>query len=877
MPDAAYNRLLDIHRRWIGYVQPVGLVVAPVVLVQHGVGADANVGAERVRLTEYVAPDTQRVADVSTFLQAILGWQPDDIIPAPDALSVSLPELAITLRPTYAVREPTSADGASPWQMLIGVEPGGRDLDAIEEGGRAWAATPQARFERLLRAIEIPVGLLTNGAEFRLVYAPRGESSGHATFRIADMLETTGRPILSAFLMLLNEQRLFGHPDDRLPRLLEESRRYQTEVLAALASQVLEGLYELLRGLHAADLRIGETRLINLVRRAPDHVYAGLLTVMMRLVFVLYAEDRGLFPDDSVWTHGYSLAGLYARLRDDAALHPDTMDDRYGAWAQLLALFRIVHVGAAHGARLRLVARRGRLFDPDRFPFLESRDRTEDQPTPPRVSDGTVWRILQGLMLLGGERLSYRTLDVEQIGSVYETMMGFSVELTRGASPAVRTAKRGGAAVVIDLDTLLGVPTAKRADELAKQADRKFGTAVTAALKAASSVAELERALQSVQDQAATPRLVPTGTPVLQPTPARRRSGSHYTPRSLTEPIVRSALRPMLVQLGEDPSPEAILDLRVLDPAMGSGAFLVEACRQLADALVDSWSRRGATPELPSDEEPVIHARRLVAQRCLYGVDRNPMAVDIALLSLWLATLARDHEFTFMSHALRAGDALVGLDTQGIGSLSWETNGETQLAAGLVRHMIALAGQERARIRSAMDWLREADLRPLLDRADTELAEVRRIGDAVIGALPELICTQTDCLLGSSNLPPQPIDLLLQLLLSLARGLKLFEDCCLAFAISEIGYLVCKTLRIALADATRQHAGCFGFEDLSHAAELLANGFGLAYQRIEHGIFRSLGEDKVPASDDRSRLQLAVNSSIALLQSARIPREVEMH
>lgn len=734
MADDAYNRLLEIHRRWIGYVQPIGLLVAPVVLVQHGIGADSNVGVDQVRLTEYVTPGTDRVTNILSFLHDMLGWQSNDIVPAPDLLAVSLPELGATLRPTYAIPDPTPVDGHPPWQMLIGVEPNSTDLDAIDDPGRAWAATPHARFERLLRATEIHVGLLTNGSEFRLVHAPRGEASGHGTFRIAAMLETGGRPILSAFLMLLRSERLFGHPDDRLPRLLEESRRYQTEVSAALAEQVLEGLYELLRGLHTADLRTGATRLVDRVRRDPDHVYAGLLTVVMRLVFVLYAEHRGLFPDDTLWAQNYALAGLYERLRDDAALHPGTMDDRYGAWPQLLALFRIVHSGAAHRARLRLVARRGRLFDPDRFPFLEGRDAAGDKPAPPRVSDGCVWRILQRLMLLNGERLSYRTLAVEQIGSVYETMMGFTVQLTRGLSLAVRAAKRGGAASVIDLDALLAVPAATRPEELAKRADRKLGAAVISGVRSAASVADLERALQSVQDRAATPHPVPARTPVLQPTPARRRSGSHYTPRSLTEPIVRTALRPVMMALGDDPSPDAILELKVLDPAMGSGAFLVEACRQLADALVASWSRRGTTPDIPSDEDPVIHAQRLVAQRCLYGVDHNPMAVDIALLSLWLATLARDHEFTFLSHALRAGDALVGLDVKQIAALHWDGAGQAPLAASLVRPRIARAEAERARIRVALDRMGEADLRPLLDSADAELKELRRIGDAVIGA-----------------------------------------------------------------------------------------------------------------------------------------------
>ena len=155
-----------------------------------------------------------------------------------------------------------------------------------------------------------------------------------------------------------------------------------------------------------------------------------------------------------MWEQYYSLAGLFRRLRDDAALYPDTMDDRYGAWAQLIALWRRFYVGGQHGGP-QLVARRGRLFDPDRFPFLEGRASTSDAPEIPAVSDGVIWRILNALMVLDGERLSYRTLDVEQIGSVYEAVMGFTIELTTGPSIAIKPPKRGGAAATINLEALL--------------------------------------------------------------------------------------------------------------------------------------------------------------------------------------------------------------------------------------------------------------------------------------------------------------------------------------------------------------------------------------------------------------------------------------
>jgi type I restriction-modification system DNA methylase subunit len=198
-----------------------------------------------------------------------------------------------------------------------------------------------------------------------------------------------------------------------------------------------------------------------------------------------------------------------------------------------------------------------------------------------------------------------------------------------------------------------------------ERTDRKFADTVKKAVKEAGSVEDLHAALLPGIDTNATPDLVSQGAMVLQPSEERRRSGSHYTPRALTEPIVRTTLAPILVRLrGQEdrpPRPEQILDLKVCDPAMGSGAFLVEACRQLGDALVEAWNAHGQKPQIPPDEDEVLFARRLVAQRCLYGVDKNPVAVDLAKVSLWLVTLARDHALTFVDHALRHGDSLVGL------------------------------------------------------------------------------------------------------------------------------------------------------------------------------------------------------------------------
>ena len=744
MADRIHSALIATHQEWLGFVQPVGLVLAPTVMVEAQVIPDRNIAGRQREFRELLEvrelPDEEgrdpktrwRAPELRRLFREWLCWDEGDIVDATghrDTLEISLPELHTVLAPSWAV--PEGEDPGASWLMLVGIEDDGCTLDKPPEDGGGWNASRHARFERLLRETGVPVGLLCTDDRIRLVYAPKGESSGHLTFEFSQMVLPAGRPILSAFHMLLSAEALFSASSATLPTLLARSREAQAEVSTRLSRQVLAALHELLRGFVTADAR-RDTGIANLSRQEPDRLYGGLITALMRLVFVLYAEDRGLMPDHPVYQQHYSLGGLFARLRADEAAWPDTMDQRFGAWAQLLSLFRLIHGGGGH-AGLSFTARKGSLFDPARFPFLEGTGADGAREIP-MVPDATVWKVLQNLMMLDGERLSYRTLDVEQIGSVYEAIMGFRVELTTGSSIAVASPKRTGAAVVVDLDHLLSLDRGKRGKALQDEADRKLPAQAAGLLQAADTPAGLVEALDRVVDRAVTPDIVPAGTPVLQPTDERRRSGSHYTPRSLTEPIVSEALRPIFERLGSAVTPEAVLDLKVLDPAMGSGAFLVEACRQLASRLVEAWSVHGMPPDLPPDEDELLHARRLIAQRCLYGTDKNAMAVDLARLSIWLATLARDHEFTFVDHALRHGDFLVGLTRDRIASVDWAKSVSHHMAYILAQDRTRKAEAERARIRNAAEGLGEDALRPLLDRADRHLDDVRLVGDAVVAA-----------------------------------------------------------------------------------------------------------------------------------------------
>ena len=800
------------HLEWIGFVRPTGLVVSAPALVKAGAllnrrdaegqqllrGCVEEPGHGRDAAGAATEPEP-RLPDFRAFASSVLGWNfspagyaGTEEAPIPPDLEAVLPEGGEVLRPDFAVRadpvgrasagrpesavresaadyspatsletatglgaerERAAASGASSWQLLVRVCEPGEDFDHVTRGrSRAnggLEASPHGRMERLLRHTGVAAGLLFNGTALRLISAPRGESSGWLDFRVADMLPTAGRPISTAMRLLLGQTRLLSVPrPKRLAALLEDSRKYQNEVSERLAEQVLHALYELLRGFQAAhDTSKGEL-LREPLAENPDEVYRGLLTVVLRLVFLLYAEERDMLPQDETFLGAYSLAGLYERLREDAALHPDTMDQRFGGYAQLLALFRMVHDGARAGA-MRLPPRHGALFDPDRYRFLEGRGaggarQIDERIDPPLVPDGTIYRVLEKLIVLDGERISYRALDVEHVGSVYETMMGFRLETAKGLTVAIRAAKKQGAPAAVNLNRLLDQPPATRAKWLQDRTDRKLTDKLRRAAGDAGTMEALHAALDPVIDRNATPDLVSEGAMVLQPSEERRRSGSHYTPRELTEPIVRTALAPifdrMRVEGGGPLRPEQILDLKVCDPAMGSGAFLVEACRQLGDALVAAWQAHDAMPEIPPDENEIIFARRQVAQRCLYGVDRNPKAVDLAKLSLWLVTLAKDHPLTFLDHALRPGDALVGLSRRQLDAFHWKDDAEPFQAgfeAMRAREHLAKASELRRRIREADDSVSEVELRHLCDDARYETDNVRLLGDLALAAFFE--------------------------------------------------------------------------------------------------------------------------------------------
>ena len=408
------------------------------------------------------------------------------------------------------------------------------------------------------------------------------------------------------------------------------------------------------------------------------------------------------------------------------------MEQRYGAWAGLMSLCRLVYAGGGATTGY-LPARKGQLFDPEAYRWLET----------PWISDGVVLSVLSNLLVVKGERISYRALDVEQIGSVYEGIMGYAVRRIPGRCIGLKSKPQGAKkqlTTAVDLDALLAMAGGKRRAWLEEQTGTTLPPKAATALKDAASEAELLEALAPRIDQALFDGPQTAGGLVFQPTEERRRSGSHYTPRALTRPIVAEALRPWLERCHYQPTAAQILDLKICDPAMGSGAFLVESCRYLAELLELAWNREGL-PEAfkpgghAHGEEPLLYARRLIAQSCIYGVDKNPFAVNLARLSLWLVSLSKDAPFTFVDHALKCGDSLVGMERSEI---------EKALKGASLQRELQMVYLDEVRQKEAKSFATfhadsrsdtdDARKRQALDDLNASTAYLRTVGDLMVAA-----------------------------------------------------------------------------------------------------------------------------------------------
>lgn len=716
------------HAEWLSLVEVSGPFLSmPVLMRVFPQGLDQIDRERTAQLRESYAEwaeEGQKVLPrhrswVQYVLTTLLEYPRDLILEGqniPAGLEASMPQFGERIQPDMVLKRDTDALPS----LLISIYPPGQSLDG-PIAGKVWKACPGTRMMELLHATDIPTGLVTNGEEWMLVYAPRGETTGFASW-YADLWMQ--EPItLRAFQSLLCLRRFYGvAADDTLSAMLNASSKDQQEVTNQLGYQVRQAVEVLVEALDQVDAESGRALLAKVNEQA---IYDAALTVMMRLVFLFAAEERELLLlGDPLYDQYYAVSTLRDDLREKADQYgEEVLERRQDAWCRLLSTFRALYGGVQHDA-MRLPAYGGTLFDPDRYPFLEGRPVNTSWKVCPAhplpINNRVVLHLLEALQILqikvpgGGpaeaRRLSFRMLDIEQIGHVYEGLLDHTAKKadevilglsgTRDREPEVPLAELESLRVkgVDALVDFLKDETGRSKNALQRALESQDMINLDKLVTACGQDRELlERArpFASLIREDSFGRLVVIrpGSVYVTSGTARRSTGTHYTPRSLTEPVVQYTLEP-LVYLGPAEgqpkaewklkSPKEILDLKVCDMAMGSGAFLVQACRYLSERLVEAWEQTEkanpgmmvATPEgefsvgdprerlIPADPaERIAIAKRFIADRCLYGVDINPMAVEMAKLSIWLVTLQKDRPFNFLDHAFKCGDSLLGISS----------------------------------------------------------------------------------------------------------------------------------------------------------------------------------------------------------------------
>lgn len=699
--------------------------------------SQTQMDALRSASTLYDANPGTRDAFISHVLTAVLDWR-HNLATGPDAAThnVNVPEHHQTVEISFALRGQDKDGAVQNTPLLLGVvlPPKTATTGRAPAGSGTWTAGPADRLAHALRMRKVPLGIVTNGDTWTLVTVSDGGAVSTATWTRYAWLEEP--QTLRAFVALLTRTRFYGVPDgETFPGLLTKSLARQEEVTERLAEQsqaVVEMLVATLGRLDAQHQAEHGTRLLPPVV-GPAEVYQAAVTVLMRLVFLLYAEERGLLPlDDDTYASAYAVNTLADSLRDRATDHGDDALERTATgWYRLLALFRGVHRGARH-EQLILPAYGGSLFDPDRFPWLEGR-ASADLPLGsgdvPAIDDRTLLKALDSLQTLqfAKERrqVSYRSLDVEQIGYVYEGLLDQDALTASDWIVSIAVSdkdprKNGPELLLADLEHRQAQGGDALATWLVEQIKNMKGNRSKASILKALTPLEgddkprYERLVREAcgNDDEVTARVLPFAKllrldprdlPVVYPpgslyltdSAARANTGAVYTPRFLAEQVVETTLEAIVYSPGpldtQDKSawvlksPEQILNLKICDIAAGSGAFLVAATRYLADRLLESRRQHDTDAVTPGDavdaaafgsedipavlglrelakaEQDELDARRAVIANCIYGVDINPMAIEMAKLSLWLTSLDRNRPFSFLDDRLAVGDSLLGI------------------------------------------------------------------------------------------------------------------------------------------------------------------------------------------------------------------------
>jgi len=529
---------------------------------------------------------------------------------------------------------------------------------------------PPEQIEWYLDRSRRDYGILTNGRLWRLI--PRDIGPGRPRFQtylevdLPKLLDACGGilttdPVFDDFLRfyLLFSPRGFETIAERHP-LIERAIRGSSEYRVGVGEDLKERVFEALRLCIEGFINFPVNKLMSHAHLALCREQSFIL--LYRLLFIMYAEDRGLLPyrRNRLYTRNLSLGRIRDDIEDRLNRIAGGRDSAYsncatGIWDDLLGLFDFIDHGSG---RHEIPRYNGGLFDPEQHPFLT------DKKLPDRYIAEVIDQLGRARDISGGNgdllRVDYRDLSIQHLGSIYEGLLELRPRYATVEMVVIRQHRK----------------------------------------KIERTIPSSRRALPGFE---ITDRRYPPDSVYLETDKGERHSsGSYYTPDHVVEYIVKSTLGPLCAEVNRRLTDEVAdaeahakrarganrtgyqqrvdklrvsfderaLQLRVLDPAMGSGHFLVRACQYLAEEIATNpLTNDPEADAIKGDETTLTYWKRRVAESCIYGVDLNPLAVELAKLALWLDTVAVDQPLTFLDHHLRVGNSLIGAAVDDLGVL----------------------------------------------------------------------------------------------------------------------------------------------------------------------------------------------------------------
>jgi type I restriction-modification system DNA methylase subunit len=501
-------------------------------------------------------------------------------------------------------------------------------LDKSRQGkARREMTNPSYQIDVYLRATPPKWAILTNGKLWRLYHEDTSvKIDCYYEVNLPDLIskiEKTGD--ITPFKYFYLFFRLGAFPkvplsSSFLDRIREESTAYAQKIGKDLQENVYKAMKVLAEGFFAES-----SNKLSLSEEDIRDVQDNSLRLLYRLLFISYAESRKLLDIDNKHYRGISLRTLKEEIASKIDQDETLLAVQSTYWEGLKDLFRLINDGSEAFGYLKdefyIPAYNGGLFDPSKNSFLAQK----------RIGNSYLAEAIDLLARSQSEKgkvfVDYSSLDIRHLGSIYEGILEYKLHLAK--EPMVAVKEKG-----------------KEVWLPKREADggKKFSDSVEAGR------------LYLVTDKG-----------------ERRGTGSFYTPEYIVKYIVKRTLAPLIDPMMEEAIWaeelrkdlfKKLLSIKILDLAMGSGHFLVEATDYIAREIIHA-KEIARREDLESEEvaENDIHwARREVVRNCIYGVDLNPMAVELAKLSLWLTTVAANKPLSFLDHHLRCGNSLIGAE-----------------------------------------------------------------------------------------------------------------------------------------------------------------------------------------------------------------------